>query len=557
MTIDTVYYLLPEAVLVLAATAVYLGGAFLPGKRLWSCFALAGMAAAGAALVQQARWLPGSAAGGALLADAAGPVAFDTFALALRGLSLVVGLLFVLVLGDFGGRGQEPPATTDWVPETLGSLSMVVAGLMLVASARELVLLFAGLELVSIPTYVLLFLGRRGQTGPVVSAGREAAAKYFFLSILSSAVMLYGFSFLYGIAGSTQLRDIAGALLAAAGDRAPVEGRLALVFVVAGLSFRLAAVPFHFYAPDVYQGATSANAGLLSVAPKIAAVGALARLLLSSATGLEADGWKLALLLALLSMTVGNLLALWQNNVRRLLAYSSIAHGGYLSIGVATAFAGAAAGESAIAQAGLSATVMYLCVYAIAASGAFAVLSYLSGPDRHVETVDDLAGLARTQPLAAMLLALFMFSMAGIPPLAGFWGKFQLFTGAVRHGLDGPSPSGPWLLGLAIVGVLNAAIACAYYLRVTAALYFRDSTSAVRGEGSAASAQGGTGARWAGLLAGLLVALVGISPNFVANLAAEAASSLHADEAPAAETRRLDPPATGPAPRLSLSARAR
>ena len=293
---------------------------------------------------------------------------------------------------------------------------------MLVCSANDLVLLFVGLELISIPTYILLFIGRRDKPSG------EVTAKYFFLSILSSAILLYGFSFLYGVGESTVISTIAvrvGEL-----SEGNLIATLALVLIFAGLAFKIAAVPFHFYAPDVYQGTSNANAGLLAVVPKVAGVVVLVRLVVAAMPGLETTGWQLALAVAVITMTLGNVLALWQHNLRRMLAYSSIAHAGYLLIGLATGLAGTSAGESTD---GVGAMIFYLLLYVVATTGTFAALCFLSRREHEVDSLDELAGLSRTHPLVAALIAIFMFSLAGIPPLAGFLGKFTLFLWLARH----------------------------------------------------------------------------------------------------------------------------
>ena len=229
-------------------------------------------------------------------------------------------------------------AAADSQPaEVVASLVMIVVGLMLVGSSRDLVMMFLALELISIPTYVLLSIGRRDPTA------QEASTKYLLLSVLSSAILLYGFSFLYGVGGSTALEAISARLA-----QQPVDGgslrplaALAMVLIFAGVGFRIAAVPFHFYAPDVYQGTNQTNAALLSVFPKVAGLAVLVRIVALAMPGLESYGWGMSLILAMLTMTVANVVALWQDNLRRLMAYSSIAHAGYMLIGVTVAFAAA------------------------------------------------------------------------------------------------------------------------------------------------------------------------------------------------------------------------
>jgi NADH-quinone oxidoreductase subunit N len=469
----TIKLLAPEIVLIAAATVIYLAGAFAgPGFRPLG-FALAGLVGAAIALLATRDLAPEvlDYPSQALLS---GPLVIDLFGHTARWAILLAGAILALL--------ADPPVEERQAAEYTGSLLLMVAGLMLTASANDLVLLFLGLELVSIPTYIVLYLGKRGP------AAQEATAKYFFLSVLSSAVLLYGFSFLYGLGGSTRLDVIASAVPehhAAGGSPGSLAG-IALILILAGLAFRLAAVPFHFYAPDVFQGTSNANAGLLSTLPKVAGLVVLIRLLVSAMPGIEGVAWKLVLAVSVLTMTLGNVVALWQSNLRRLLAYSSIAHAGYMLIGVSVGLAQLAV--SPVAEPlrssgvnGLGTALFYLAVYALATLGTFAALAWLGSRRQPIDDVDALAGLARTHPLAAAAIAVFMFSLAGVPPLAGFWGKFALFTGAIDLGAPVAgvqSEVQPWFLALAILGVANAAIAAAYYLRVVATMYFRSPESA-------------------------------------------------------------------------------
>lgn len=516
-----IYILYPEIVVLLVATWTYVGGAFTRGESTrWHWFALGGLAVAALQLARQAD--PG--AYGERVA-VYGPVTADALMYVARWAALAVGVVFTLATMRPTAAGQSS--------EIAGSVLMIVAGIMLVAGASELVMLFLGLELISIPTYVLLYLGRRGgRDGGRNDGGRggdEAVTKYFFLSILSSAVMLYGFSFLYGLSGgakspaSTTLADIRTAL-AAAGTAETLSplANVALVLIVGGLAFKLAAVPFHFYAPDVYQGTSSTNAGLLAVAPKIAAVVALVRILFAM-PGMESLALAVVSGIAVLTMTLGNVAALWQTNVRRMLAYSSVAHGGYLLIGLVVALHRGGTDAATTAESGLAATLFYTAVYALASAGAFAALAYLARGAGEIETLDDLAGMGRLHPGVAALMAVFMFSLAGIPPLAGFWGKLAIFTGPLDvyltglHG-DGETAAaatatataaetlGRWYLALAIIGVVNAAIAAAYYLRIVAAMYFRPAIDDRQ-------PQGGLGALAAATLCGLAVLAGGIFPG--------------------------------------------
>ncbi len=493
MSNETAYLLLPEIILVLAGTLIYLGGAFAPGKSVWAAVAALAVLCAGCALAQQGttETVQKAFASGAI----SGPLSIDWFSAAFRYGVLAVGLVFALVAARWTGEGDQA--------EFQGSLLMILAGLMLVSLGNDLVLVFVGLELVSIPTYVVLYLGRGTNL-------LESGTKYFFLSVLSSALMLYGFSFLYGVAGSTSLIDIREAFAHPDADavRLLPFARLALILIFAGLAFRLTAVPFHFYAPDVYQGTSNVNAGLLAVIPKIAALAAIVRIIYAAMPGLEQVGWQLTLAVAMVTMTLGNLLALWQSNVRRMMAYSSIAHAGYMLIGLAVGFATAGGAVVAEGLDGVGATLFYLLVYAAATAGVFAALAYLSGERRIVSTLDDLAGISSSYPKSAAALALFMFSLAGLPPLAGFWGKFTLFTGALSVDARNPETGNlwPWFLALAVVGVLNAAISAAYYLRLIGVMYFRSGTTAPEG-------RGGAGAAWATGLCALAVLGIGAFPG--------------------------------------------
>ncbi len=519
MSTEATYLLLPEIILVLFATLIYLGGAFLPLRRGWSWVASSGVVLAAVALYQQGTSAVGrSALESGLLS---GPLAVDLFSATLCWSILGTGLIFIMLAARTSEQGESS--------EFMGSLLAILAGVMLVALGADLVTIFVGLELISIPTYVILFLGR----GPKLL---EAGTKYFFLSILSSALLLYGFTFLYGSAGSTGLNQIQQALSAAGTEGAALTwfARLALIFIVAGLGFRITVVPFHFYAPDVYQGTTNPNAGLLSIIPKIAGFVALVRIAYVAMPGLEPLGWQLSLALAMVTMSLGNLLALWQNNVRRLLAYSSIAQAGYMLIGLAVGFAVAGGASEANHFDGIGGMFFYLLAYAAATAGTFGALTYLSSAKQQVNTVDDLAGLAQHHPRIAGAVALFMFSLTGLPPLAGFWGKFYLFTGAlgVDAKVSSESSLWTWFLALTIVGALNAAISAAYYLRIVGVMYFRPAIGRL-------DARGGSGAAWAVAVCALLVIGIGLDPGLPlerANLASQSARVTFGPDALPVET---------------------
>ena len=539
MSTEIVYDLIPEFTLILVATLIYVAGAFFPQRRGWAWIALGALALAGAALFAQGMSAGAGEASAAALksplrVDAAGHI--DMLGQFIRWLALVVGAALVLASSHTEKGVQQP--------EFIGTLLLAVTGVMLVGSAGDLALVFLGIELISIPTYVLLYLGRQDAASP------EAAVKYFFLSILSSALTLYGFSFLYGVGRSTDLSAIQSALAAEAVNPTGLRmlAATAMVLMFAGLGFKVAAAPFHFYAPDVYQGTTHGNAGVLAVLPKIAGFVALVRITAIAMPGLEMFGWRIALVLAVLTMTVGNVIALWQDNIRRLLAYSSIANAGYMLIGLAVGFATVGSMGETSKLDGIGALLFYLAVYALATTGVFAALAYLGGEGKQIDGVDELAGLGRTHPLIAFAIAIFMFSLAGLPPLAGFWGKLSLFYTALNVGREpeGASPLRAWFLFLAIVGALNAAIAAAYYLRVVAAMYFRPSLATARGEG-------GLGAAIAAGACALLVVLVGAFPGPLTAKSGDASQAARVSAAAPALGSAPDRPPTLEAAHASLA----
>jgi len=511
LTLQSIEVLVPEIIVVATAALVLVGGAFSSTRDLWNLVSVVGLGLAGAALVWQ-QMSPGLGPHlrEAEQAAAFGPLIVDVLAHALRWLVLVSGILFVLV----ASRSAEERLATDY----LGSILLVIAGMMLVCVAGDLILLVLGLELISIPTYILLYLGRRD------AASQEAAAKYFYLSVLSSAILLYGLSFLYGVAGSIELTEIRAQLPSINRSTVPqISDQLrpllpvGVLLIVGGLGFKIAAVPFHFYAPDVYQGTTNGNAGLLSVAPKIAGMVALVRIATAIGPSIESIGWQTIAVLAIVTMTLGNVLALWQTNIRRMLAYSSIAHAGYMLIGITVGMAAAERGPTDGSLYGYGATLFYLLTYSLVTIGTFAALAYLGRKEKEIDTVDDLAGLGRSYPLIAFVVAAFMFSLTGIPPMPGFWGKLALFITT----LDMVRIAGDdrvWFVVLALAGALNAAISAGYYLKVVGAIYFRKPINVPRGEG-------GLGARLAVYGAAALTAVVAIFPGVFLQTARNAGQS--------------------------------
>ena len=399
-----------------------------------------------------------------------GPFALDELTWYIRGLTLVFGAILVLLQWNQADDGRSA--------ECFACLLAILAGVNLIAAANDLVGMFVALELVSIPTYLFLLIPRRD------APSQEATLKYFLLSIFSSAIVLFGMSYLYGATGTTNLAGIHAAFSAAfstaSGQPANPLVAVATVMLIAGLGFRLTAVPFHFYAPDVFQGAPTSAAAMLSLVPKIAGFVALLRLMVPATGADEAmNSWTMTpaatpLLwwLAVSTMFVGNLMALMQTDIRRLLAYSSVSHAGYMMVGLIVGLEHEIQKEvlnrpAMQSVSGIGAMLFYLAVYGAMTLGAFAVLIAARRSDKPIETLDDLSGLSRTRPALALVLAIFLFSLSGLPPTAGFLGKLNLFFAAWSQGYD----SSKWL---AVILAINAALGAWYYLKIIGVMFLRD-----------------------------------------------------------------------------------
>jgi NADH-quinone oxidoreductase subunit N len=319
------------------------------------------------------------------------------------------------------------------------------AGMVIMAGANDLIVVFLGLETMSLALYVLAgFFRTRIEAG-------EASMKYFLLGAFASGFFLYGIALIYGATGSTNLNKI-GAAVTAGASRDPLL-LIGFALLLVGFGFKISAVPFHMWTADVYEGAPTSVTAFIATGSKAAAFAALLRLLLESLRPLQGEWTWLFWVLAVLSMTLGNIVAIAQQNLKRMLAYSSIAHVGYMLIGVV---AGGALGGGSV--------LFYLLVYTFTTVGAFGVILLLERGGEEAVGIGDTAGLATRHPLAALALALFLLSLVGIPPTAGFVGKFYLFGAAVRSGY----------VWLAVIGVLNSAAAAYYYLRVIVSMYMRE-----------------------------------------------------------------------------------
>jgi len=319
------------------------------------------------------------------------------------------------------------------------------AGMAIMAGANDLIVIFLGLETMSLALYVLAGFFRTE-----IQAG-EASMKYFLLGAFASSFFLYGVALIYGATGSTNLHKI-GAAVTAGAARDPLL-LIGFALLLVGFGFKISAVPFHMWTADVYEGAPTSVTAFIATGSKAAAFAALLRVLLESVRPLQGEWTWLFWALAVLSMTLGNVVALAQQNLKRMLAYSSIAHVGYMLVGVV---AGGGLGTGGV--------LFYLLVYTFTTAGAFGVILLLERGGEEAVQIGDTAGLATRNPLAAFALALLLLSLVGIPPTAGFVGKFYLFGAAVRAGF----------IWLAVIGVLNSAAAAYYYLRIIVSMYMRE-----------------------------------------------------------------------------------
>lgn len=461
--------IIPEMILGFTACVLFVLGCFKSSRTVSGVTALVGLGLSIAAHVMSRQYVTADLDPDLIKAlTFNGPLTRDMLGYLVRWMALGGGVLLVLFSFNEVRDGQAA--------DYFACLLLILAGVSMVGAANDLIVLFLALELVSIPTYILLYLPRHND------AAQESAFKYFILSVFSSGLTLFGFSYLYGLTGSTNLAVLFDTLHRTDARDLPAVANIAVITVLAGLGFRITAVPFHFYAPDVYQGAPTSAAALLAYLPKVAGFAAILRLLgfvtpAAIATGNGYIGMALSnqiptvlWFLAVATMFLGNILALLQDNLKRLLAYSSVAHAGYMlvSLAVAPYLRGA---NGAIEPDGVEALLFYLAAYGSMTIGAFAVISYLDSPQSPVDTVDDLAGVSVTHPVLALAMTVFMFSMIGIPLTAGFTGKFMIFFGAMSV----PSPEHVMQARvLALLGMVNAAIGGWYYLRIVAVMYLRN-----------------------------------------------------------------------------------
>jgi NADH-quinone oxidoreductase subunit N len=425
------YYILPEMVLTAGALLVLVADVLLPRAKR-AALGWVALLAIGATAVSLAPFTSTH------VEVANGLMAVDRFAVFFKIVFLIAAAITVLMSFHYLDVENAAPGEYYFL------ILCATLGMMIMAGGIDLITIFIGLETMAVSFYILAGFIKPSQRS------NEAAVKYFLLGAFSLGVLLYGMSLMYGLSGTTNLRVMAPLF---AGQESDKRLLLAVILVVAGVGFKIAAVPFHMWAPDVYEGAPTPVTAFLSVGSKAASFAMLLRIFVEGLPVMNAD-WRLLFeVLAIVTMTVGNVAALTQSNVKRMLAYSSIAHAGYVLIGVVAG-----------TPRGIEAMLIYLFVYAFMQLGAFTVIVMLRRQDVIGDELKDFSGLYFRHPFAAFAMLLFMLSLGGIPPTAGFMGKFWLFGAAIDAGY----------VRLALIGVLNSAISLYYYIRIVVFMYVKD-----------------------------------------------------------------------------------
>ena len=470
---------LPEIVLAVLGMALMMVGVFVPEKRALSIVnALTGFSLVIALIVVVAQSQGRVLAFGGLFVT-------DDFAVFMKVLVLAGAILVLLMSQDFVKR--EGMARFEFPV----LIVFATVGMMMMISANDLIALYIGLELQSLSLYVIAAFQRDNVRSS------EAGLNYFVLGALSSGMLLYGCSLIYGFTGSTQF-EVLGGLFARPEMEVSAGLVVGIVFLAAGLAFKVSAVPFHMWTPDVYEGAPTPVTAFFAVAPKIAAIALFLRVMLEPFGDLIDEWRQVIVVISVGSMVLGAFAAIAQRNVKRLMAYSSIGHVGYALIGLAAG-----------SEAGLHGVLVYMAIYLAMTVGTFACILCMRRNGRMVENLDDLSGLARTHPGIALALLVFMFSLAGIPPMAGFFGKLYIFLAAIDAEL----------YTLAIIGVVSSVVGAFYYVRIVKIMYFDESETPL-------DKQTDRPLRLVITIAGLAILLFFIWPAPVVDTAAQAAASL-------------------------------
>ncbi|TCD14452.1 NADH-quinone oxidoreductase subunit NuoN [Oricola cellulosilytica] len=424
---------IPELILAAGAMVLLMVGVFVPADRANAT--VTGLAVA--LLIAALGWMLFIGGRGEAFA---GAFVQDGFAVFMKALTLI-GSVVALAMSVGFARAEKFDRFEFPVLIVLATL-----GMLLMVSANSLLTLYMGLELQSLALYVVAAINRDSVRST------EAGLKYFVLGALSSGMMLYGISLIYGFTGHVGFAEIAAALT---GGERSIGVLFGLVFLIAGLAFKISAVPFHMWTPDVYEGAPTPVTAFFAAAPKMAAMAMFVRVVMDAFAPVTADWRQIVVFIAIASMLLGAFAAIGQRNIKRLMAYSSIGHMGYALVGLA---AGTLVGVKGV--------MLYMAIYLVMTLGTFAFILAMRRKDEgNVENIDDLAGLSATNPVMATVLTIMMFSLAGIPPLAGFWAKWYVFLAAIEAGL----------YPLAIIGVLASVVGAYYYLRIIKLMWFDES----------------------------------------------------------------------------------
>ena len=493
---NTISVILPGVVIAIAAIVVFTADLFLKRKGALAWIAVAGLlAGAAVAIGQWGQWTAGFAVwkvvdgglafgGREAVAGFAGMIGDDRYGLFAVVLFAAIGVLTILLSDAYLAKRGAARG------EFYGLLLLIITGMIGMVLSTDIIAFFVSFELMSLPTYVLAGYIWRDEKST------EASLKYFVTGAFSSAILAFGLALVYGATGQTSYGGIAAGLAALQQGGTSPDGFLmvAFVLVVTGFGFKISAVPFHSWAPDVYEGAPTPVTAFMATGVKAAAFIGFAKLFFMAGGSDWADWGNAVIVLAVLTMVVGNVLALPQRNLKRMLAYSSIAHAGYLTLGII------AAGKSGD-RLGMSAILFYLAAYALMNLGAFGVLIWIRARRKYDYSLEGIAGLGRRMPWPAILMALFMVSLTGIPPTVGFWGKFKLFTVVVQAGST-------WLV---IIAVVMSTVSAYYYLRVVWYMYFREATEGVEVEAEPEASNAGV--ITAVTIAALGVVLVGLFPG--------------------------------------------
>ncbi|MFA6425237.1 MAG: NADH-quinone oxidoreductase subunit N [Phycisphaerae bacterium] len=427
--VESIRFVMPEIILLVSAIIILVSSLFIRNKNALGIFALS-------AIVAASLYLPQSHKTDTVLFF--NMLTSDSFSLFFKEISLfVAGIVILLSMG-------YKELTEKYIGEYYFLLLNGTIAMMLAVSSNNLLMIYLSLEMISLISYLLVAFLKNN------TLSSEAGLKYFLFGALSTGIMLYGISLIYGLFGTTDLSIISNAVNA--GQINGLVLLLLLLMILAGLSFKCALVPFHMWTPDVYQGAPTAVTAFISVGPKAVGFAVLLRIFTNNFFPLYANWVGLMTLISIFTMTVGNIIAISQTNIKRMLAYSSIAQAGYMLIGLVV---GTASGMEGI--------LYYILAYVLMNLGAFGCVIIVSNSIKS-DAIEDYAGLHKKDPITSFMLSIFLLSLVGVPPLAGFWGKFLVFTAAIQS---------KFIL-LAIAGVLNSVVAAYYYMRVIKYMYLEE-----------------------------------------------------------------------------------